>query len=134
MNSGKRALLLVAHGSRVERANAEVAQLAERLREASGGRFEVVTHAFLEAAAPDIPTGIDVCVAQGAAQLWVLPYFLAAGRHVRDDIPAALDQARARHPGIAIYLREHLGAEASMPEVLLRLAERETRSGASDPV
>lgn len=125
MNAGKRALLLVAHGSRLPEANSEVARLTEQLREASGDRFEIVTHAFLEIAEPDIPTGIDVCIAQGAAQLWVLPYFLAAGRHVRDDVPALLEQARERHPQATIYLCEHLGAEASLPELLLQLAENE---------
>lgn len=123
MNTGTRALLLVAHGSRLSEANAEVAQLTDRLREASGDRFEIVTHAFLEIAEPDIPTGIDVCIAQGATQLWVLPHFLAAGRHVRDDVPALLDQARERHPHVTICLCEHLGAEAGLPELLLRLAK-----------
>ncbi len=122
MNAGKRALLLVAHGSRLPEANTEVAELTDRLREASGDRYEIVAHAFLEIAEPDIPTGIDVCVAQGAAQLWVLPYFLAAGRHVRDDVPALLDQARERHPDVLINLCTHLGAEASLPELLLQLA------------
>lgn len=123
MNTGKRALLLVAHGSRLPEANVEVAELTGRLREASGDRYEIVTHAFLEIAEPDIPTGIDACVAQGAAQLWVLPYFLAVGRHVRNDVPALLDQARERHPGVQINLCMHLGAEASLPELLLQLAE-----------
>lgn len=123
MNAGKRALLLVAHGSRLPEANTEVAELTDRLREAAGGRYEIVTHAFLEIAEPDIPTGIDVCVAQGAAQLWVLPYFLAAGRHVRDDVPALLDQARKRHPQATIYLCKHLGAGAGLPEFLMRLVE-----------
>ncbi len=123
MNTGARALLLVAHGSRLSEANAEVAQLTDRLREAAGEQFEIVTHAFLEIAEPDIPAGIDVCIAQGAAQLWVLPYFLAAGRHVRDDVPALLDQARERHPDVVINLCTHLGAEASLPELLLQLAD-----------
>ena len=121
MNTGKHALLLVAHGSRLPEANAEVAQLATRLRETSGDQFGIVTHAFLEIAEPDILTGIDSCVAQGATQLSVLPYFLAAGRHVRDDVPALLDQARERHPDVTICLCDHLGTEAGLPELLLRL-------------
>lgn len=123
MNAGKRALLLVAHGSRLPEANVEVAELADRLREASGGRYEIVTHAFLEIAEPDIPTGIDACVAQGATQLRILPYFLAAGRHVRDDVPTLLEQARERHPDVLMHLCTHLGAEGSLPELLLQLAE-----------
>ncbi len=123
MNAGKRALVLVAHGSRLPEANAEVAALTDRLREVAGDRYEIVTHAFLEIAEPNIPAAIDACVAQGAAQLQVLPYFLAAGRHVRDDVPGLLDQARERHPNVLINLSTHLGAEGSLPELLLQLAE-----------
>lgn len=121
MNAGKRALLLVAHGSRLPEANTEVVELTDRLREESGDRYEIVTHAFLEIAEPDIPTGIDVCVAQGAVQLWVLPYFLVAGRHVRDDVPALLNQARERHPQVTICLCEHLGSASGLPELLIKL-------------
>ena len=123
MSEGKRALLLVAHGSRLPEANAEVARLTERLREAAGGQYMIVAHAFLEIAEPSIPAGIDACVAQGATQLWVLPYFLAAGRHVRDDVPTLVDQARKRYPHTTICLCKHLGAEAGLPELLLRLVE-----------
>lgn len=124
MSGGPCALLLVAHGSRLPEANAEIAQLAQRLRQEAGDRYAIVAHAFLEIAEPDIPAGIDACVAQGAKRLDVLPYFLAAGRHVRDDIPEMVAAARKRHPEVRIDLRPHLGREPKLPKLLLALAER----------
>lgn len=123
MSGGPCALLLVAHGSRLPDANAEIAQLAQRLRQEAGDRYAIVAHAFLEIAEPDIPAGIDACVAQGAERLDVLPYFLAAGRHVRDDIPAIVAEARERHPKVRINLRPYLGREPQLPKMLLALAE-----------
>ena len=125
MSEGKRALLLVAHGSRLPEANAEVARLTERLREAAAGQYAIIAHAFLEIAEPGIPAGIDACVAQGATQLWVLPYFLAAGRHVRDDVPTLVDQARKRYSEVTIHLCAHLGAQAELPGLLLQLVRTE---------
>ena len=47
--------------------------------------------AFLELAEPSIPQGLAQCLALDAEEIIVFPYFLAAGTHVADDIPEALD-------------------------------------------
>ena len=117
-----RALLLVAHGSRRAPANREVAALARRLRAAAAGRWDRVAHAFLELAEPDVPTALADCVAAGAGEVVLVPYFLAAGRHVREDIPRLVKQARARHPGVRIEARAHTGAGDGLVAVLLRQA------------
>ena len=127
--SAPRALLLAAHGSRRAAANAEVARLAERLAAAAGDAWPLVRHAFLELAEPDLPTGLDACAAAGAGAIVVVPYFLAAGRHVREDLPALVAAARRRHPGIDIRLRPHLGADAALAAAVL---ERAGAPGAAD--
>ena len=117
-----RALLLVAHGSRLAEANAEVAVLARRLAAAAGDAWPLVRHAFLEIAEPDIPAGLDACAAAGARAIAVVPYFLADGRHVREDIPALVAAARTRHPGVDIQLRPHLGADGMLAAAVLERA------------
>ena len=82
-----RALLVVAHGSRRVASNDEVRQLTDELRAAAGDEYAQVECAFLELAQPSIPDGIDCCVAEGATEVVILPYFLSAGRHVAKDIP-----------------------------------------------
>ena len=72
----KRALLLVAHGSRRSASNDEIKRLAERLDSSERGDFEMVDAAFLELAEPSIPDGIEDCIQRGATEVVVFPYFL----------------------------------------------------------
>ncbi|MCC5857026.1 MAG: CbiX/SirB N-terminal domain-containing protein [Ectothiorhodospiraceae bacterium] len=120
-----RFLLLIAHGSRRQASNEEVRQLAQRLADQAGNRYGGVRCAFLELAEPDIGQGVEQCIADGASEVLVLPYFLSAGRHVAEDIPRELAPKRARHPGIPIRLLDYAGASEQMPDLLLDLAERQ---------
>ncbi|MEA3412540.1 MAG: CbiX/SirB N-terminal domain-containing protein [Pseudomonadota bacterium] len=116
------ALLLVAHGSRREASNREVRKLTDRVRERAAGRFDPVDCAFLEFADPDIPSGIETCISAGATQVTVVPYFLSAGRHVAQDIPAAVAGVRRRYPEVDIVVTPHLGAADAIADQLLALA------------
>lgn len=118
------ALLLIAHGSRRGASNEEVRDLAKKLAHVAGDRYELVAPAFLELAEPDIPGGVDRCVAAGASQVTVVPYFLSAGRHVAKDIPEELEKARREHPDIPIQQCDYLGMHESVPEILLTLASK----------
>lgn len=121
-----KSLLLIAHGSRREASNQEVRELAETLSEVAGEQFDMVVPAFLELAEPDIPGGVDHCVAAGASSVRVVPYFLSAGRHVATDIPAELEKARSNHPDIEIVQSDYLGKHETIPGILLSLALDET--------
>lgn len=116
-------LLLVAHGSRREASNREVRRLADQVREQAGERFGYVTSAYLELAEPDIPSGIETCLAAGATEVVIVPYFLSAGRHVAEDIPAAVESVRARHPEVKLVVTPHLGSADAMAGLVLGLPE-----------
>lgn len=116
------ALLLIAHGSRRAESNDDVRQLAARIEQLDNDRFDLVVPSFLELAEPDIAAGIDRCVAAGATEITVLPYFLSPGRHVVEDIPRELEQARARHPAVRIDQRDHIGAAERMAAMMLDAA------------
>ncbi|MDN5863328.1 MAG: CbiX/SirB N-terminal domain-containing protein [Salinisphaera sp.] len=118
------ALLLVAHGSRLAASNEEVRALTQKLRNVARGRFCAVDCAFLELAEPSIPDGIDRLIAHGAAKVVLLPYFLAAGRHVSEDIPALLASKRAEHPQIDLVLAPYLGTAPAIVSLLLTIAEQ----------
>lgn len=114
-----RVLLILAHGSRREASNEEVRLLAATLRSRLQGRFDRVEAAFLELAPPSIGDGIDEAVAAGACEIVLLPYFLAAGRHVVTDIPQIVDERRQRHPQVAIRLERYLGAAPGLVDLLV---------------
>lgn len=118
----KTSLLLVAHGSRRDASNEEIRALTERVRAAAGNaQFADIECAFLELAPPTIPEGLEKLIARGAEHVTVLPYFLAAGRHVTEDIPQAVDETRARHPDVSIEIAPYLGTSEAMPRLLLTM-------------
>lgn len=118
-----KALLLVAHGSRRAESNEEIAALAERISQRADGRFDIVEHAFLELAEPLIPDGIERCLQKGAQSVSVLPYFLARGTHVVEDIPEQVAIKQTEYPDMDIHITPYLGTVESLPDVLLTLAE-----------
>ena len=100
-------LILIAHGSRNPRSNDEVCQLCTRLS-AQAAVTEVVP-AFLELAEPTLEATVRQVAASGASRILVLPYFLNSGRHVTEDVPALVEQARLAHPDMRIELLPHVG-------------------------
>ena len=117
-----KALLLVAHGSRREASNEEIRELTRRLAGQAGGSFDHIDCAFLELAEPSIPDGIQRCIDAGASQVTVLPYFLSAGRHVAEDIPAEVRIKQQQRPDVDIRIADYIGGSAQIPGLLLQTA------------
>ncbi len=115
-------LLIVAHGSRREASNDEVCRLADRVRALCAPGIAEVEVAFLELAEPSIAEGLARCVAKGAREIVVFPYFLAAGTHVALDIPEAVSAFELDHPDIRIRLTPYLGASEALPRAILAVA------------
>lgn len=116
------ALVLVAHGSRRQASNDEVRELTERLRRLAGTRYATVEMGFLELADPPLAQALDAAATAGASEVIVVPYFLAAGRHVSDDVPSEVDACRARFPHVSFRVTRHLGAVESLADVVLDVA------------
>lgn len=114
-----KAFLLVAHGSRSPRANAEIESLAADIRKLAGNDYEFVEYAFLEWASPSIPDAIDELVGRGATNILLCPYFLSGGKHVTTDIPQAISDASRRHTSISIELAPWFGTYPSMAGIIL---------------
>ncbi len=100
-------LLVIGHGTRSAQGVAEfleTVRLAARLLPAAQ-----VQACFLELAQPTIAAGIDTLVQRGARRIIVLPLLLFAAGHVKTDIPAEVERAKAVHPEIDFQLAAHLG-------------------------
>jgi sirohydrochlorin ferrochelatase len=111
----KTALLLIAHGSRQEEANADLLHVATQLRERGA---DIVEASFLELAEPEIEEGGVRCVAQGAERVILVPYFLSAGVHVRRDLAEARARLASRFPAVEFRLAEPLGRHPLLMEVV----------------
>jgi sirohydrochlorin ferrochelatase len=125
------AILIIAHGSRQQAANRDVAELVKRLE--ATGRYPIVEGSFLELADPDIRTGGDRCVARGASRVLLIPYFLSAGTHLERDLTAARDELSRRHPRVRFHLGAPLGPHPLLDElVALRTRELMERTPTTD--
>ncbi|HHH45981.1 MAG TPA: cobalamin biosynthesis protein CbiX [Thiotrichales bacterium] len=116
-----KALLIVAHGSRREASNQEVRALTESVAARCASDWQAVRCAFLELAPPSIPEALESLVREGASEIVVVPWFLAAGRHVREDIPAEVAKVAADHPEVRIHITPHLGRAQGLAEAVLGL-------------
>ncbi len=113
----KSALLLVDHGSRRAEANAQLDALAELVRERVGESVPVRV-AHLELAPPSIAEGVAACAEAGAEEVVVVPFFLAPGRHAREDVPRLAREA-AREHGLAVQIGEPLGVHPLLADLVL---------------
>jgi sirohydrochlorin ferrochelatase len=119
-----RAILLVDHGSRRREAN----ELLERVAEMVAERVPdvVVRCAHMDLAEPDIARGIADCVAAGARQIVVHPYFLGPGSHATEDIPRLVRAAAANHPEVDVRVTEALGLHPKLADVILDRVDEAT--------
>jgi sirohydrochlorin ferrochelatase len=126
VSATQRAVVLLDHGSRRTEANAQLEELAARVREREPGTLVATAH--LEVLAPTIGDAIAECARAGAREIVVLPWFLAPGRHTAEDIPRQVDAARAAHPGVEIRVGDALGLHPKLIELALeRIAEARER-------
>ena len=109
------ALLLIAHGSRNPLANLDLVHIAESFRNEGFPKVEV---SYLELAPPDIQEGGSACVVPGINTVLMLPYFLSAGVHVRQDLEEARKNLESSHPGVSFILAKPLGPHPQLVEIL----------------
>ena len=83
--------------------------------------LSIFAFAFLEIESPDIPTGLDMCVAEGATDVTVLLNFLNSGRHVNDDIPAIVNQAKFKYPNVKFTISSPVGQHPSIADLFIEL-------------
>ena len=114
-------VILVDHGSRREKSNQLLLDVARQFAEMSG--VAIVEPAHMELTEPSIATAFTRCVQRGAATIVVFPYFLLPGRHWHDDIPRLVADAASRHPGVHYLVTAPFGLHPLMAEVMRQRIE-----------
>ncbi|MFB4281757.1 MULTISPECIES: sirohydrochlorin chelatase [unclassified Nonomuraea] len=118
---GRVPLVAVAHGSRDPRAAATVAALLDQVP-------LDVRVAYLDHCAPTLGQAL-----RGLEEAVVLPLLLTEAYHSRVDLPAALNEARAREPRLRVHYGHTLGPHPLLRSALeRRLAEAGVPAGDPD--
>ncbi len=125
--SPKIALVLFAHGSRDPKW-AEPFKVIQGLIRAQAPDMPVEL-AFLELMQPDIEACLSGLVNQGVTRVSIVPIFLAAGRHLREDLPALIVPIQNQYPDLVIKVTAPIG---DIPEFQAAIAK--TRASTSEPL
>lgn len=111
------ALVAVAHGSRDGRSAAAVSELIEVAR---AQRPELdVRLAFLDFNAPRLPDVLTAVAGDGHRRAVVVPLLLGSAHHARVDVPAAVDRAISRLPGLDVLISDVLGPDPRLSAAAL---------------
>jgi len=78
--------------------------------------------AYLELDTPDLGTAAGELVAAGATEVRIVPMFLGAGRHVREDLPALVRQLQQVQPGVRFALQQPVGEDSRLLDLIARIA------------
>ena len=111
------AIVLFSHGSLLCGAERNLLELAGVMRER--GDAPIVEVAFLNYLEPGLRATITRCVSLGATNVVITPYFLIAGKFVIEDLPAAIAQAKADHPSLAIVTADVIGFHRAMADAVI---------------
>jgi len=110
----KTAYLVIVHGSREKQANQVFNDLIDVLRKELPDRF--IQGAFLELAQPNIPEGIELCVKEEAQSIVIIPMMFFPGRHVKEDIPRFMQEAKSKYPQVDFH---YSGTLSENPDLLV---------------
>lgn len=108
------ALLLMAHGSPHETANAPILEVVDALRP----HYAQVRLGFMEINAPNIPEAAAQLIERGATRVVAVPYFLQLGGHVAEDLPQVIADVQETNTEVSVTLANYLSYDPLLLEVV----------------
>lgn len=113
-----KAIILFAHGAR----DPAWAEPLRRMREAMLARQPDarVELAFLELMRPTLDEAVAALA--DAGEIVIVPAFIAAGSHLKRDLPQMAANAMDRHPGVSIRIAPPLGESADVVAAIAEFA------------
>ena len=116
----KNAIIIVDHGSRRDKSNELLEEVAGLFAERFSQLYEIVEPAHMELAEPSIQTAYRKCVERGATRVIICPFFLGPGKHWTRDIPRLTAQAAEAHAGTEYHVSMPLGIDDLILELLAK--------------
>lgn len=110
------ALVVVAHGSRDPRSARTIGQIVTATRRLRP--HLQIEAAYLDHSRPNLGEVVAELVARGHPDIAVVPLFLTAAYHVRVDVPAAVEGARAAQPSATLALAQTAGPDPRLLRVV----------------
>jgi len=121
----KPALVIAAHGSKAKGWAEAVLELVQHVSESPGVRelYSTVTAGFLEESKPSLADAVESSLKSGAAEAIVVPLFLTASAHQREDVPGILGLESPPHIRKRLVAEGHRVLQTGLPVRLVSLGD-----------
>ncbi|WP_342430899.1 sirohydrochlorin chelatase [Neobacillus sp. FSL H8-0543] len=114
-----KAILYIGHGTRSKKGAEEAQSFFERVMERVDVPIQEIS--FLELTEPLIEEGFIRCVERGATTIEVVPLFLLAAGHIKQDIPQALSLLQEKYPQIEVNVKDPFGVQGGILDAVAEL-------------
>jgi sirohydrochlorin ferrochelatase len=104
-----KAILYIGHGTRSKKGAVEAKSFLQRVMLRMTVPIQEIS--FLELTEPSIEAGFRRCVERGATEITVVPIFLLAAGHIKEDIPTALSSLQVWYPNVQVNVRNPFGVK-----------------------
>lgn len=115
-----KAVLYIGHGTRSKKGAAEANLFIGSVMKKVDAPIQKLC--FLELTEPDIEAGFEYCVQEGAAEIMIMPLFLLAAGHIKQDIPEELAPLIKKYPAITVRMADPFGVRDSILDAIAELA------------
>ena len=115
-------VILFCHGSSNPLWAAPFRELTTKLKDKYGQ--DKVHLGFLELNDPNLDTLVAEIAQSGPGHIKVLPVFLSAGKHLREDVPPMLDSFSEKYQGLTLELLEPVGRQPAFVAMLEDLVDQ----------
>jgi sirohydrochlorin ferrochelatase len=114
-----KAILYIGHGTRSKQGAAEANLFTESVIKKVDHPIQQMS--FLELTEPTIEKGFDRCVQEGATDITIVPLFLLAAGHIKQDIPDTLAPLIEKYPNISITMADPFGVQGRILDAIAEL-------------
>ncbi|MBS0468339.1 MAG: CbiX/SirB N-terminal domain-containing protein [Proteobacteria bacterium] len=78
--------------------------------------------AYLELCAPSLAAALQELAALDMRSVTIVPLFVGAGRHVREDLPRMVQELGQAYPHVQLRLQAPIGEDARMTALMAAIA------------
>jgi sirohydrochlorin ferrochelatase len=116
-----KAILYIGHGTRSKKGAEEAKAFIHKVMEQVAVPIQEIS--FLELTDPLIEEGFRRCVEKGATEINVVPLFLLAAGHIKQDIPQALDALKMKYSSVQINISDPFGVQVKILDAITEVVK-----------
>ncbi len=109
-------IVVLAHGSRIPQTKDTMRAVLEMVKKKLPEMPIVI--AYMEFCEENIENGVKTLVEQGVTEIKVVPYFLFAGIHIKEDIPNEFKKVLEKYEGVTVEMGSTLGVDERLADIL----------------